>query len=83
MPVGAARLKYGHDEGNAESDIKAFPERAFQLEDFLSWLGIWVSLFSNVSESGYQWYAAYDQKSSNWKVVLDEFHFVWLEIKLI
>lgn len=24
IPVGAARLKYGHDEGNAESDMNTF-----------------------------------------------------------
>ena len=29
-------------------------ETTFQLEDFLSWLGIWFSLSFNVGELGYQ-----------------------------
>ena len=41
----------------------------FQLEDALSWLGISDILFFNIGPLGYQWYAASDQKSSNWKKV--------------
>ena len=46
-----------------------FTETLFQLEDALSWLGISDILFFNIRRLGYRWYAAYDQKSSNWKRV--------------
>ena len=35
-------------------------ESPFQVEDALSWLGIWFLLFFNIKRSGYQWFAAYD-----------------------